>query len=114
MPDRLFSGPTIELANNNKLSFVTLMPQTKAKLSAIAYDQKLREQGNEPPLLLEKNSATDKNLNQWFGRSTMVTHNYEVEVPNPDKEGKPIKQNRSLELRALIVESTSLTDLPLI
>jgi len=105
---KFFAGPTIELANKYNLSFVTLMPETKAKQSAIAYDQKLRNEGNEPPLLLEHSLATDEGPNQWSGRSTIVTHNYQVEVPSLDKEGTTVKQQRSVEVRALIIESSSL------
>ena len=107
---KFFAGPTIELANEYKLLFLTLMPETKAKQTAIAYDQKLRDEGNEPPLLLEKSSASGEGKKQWWGRSTIVTHNYQVEAPNPDKEGKFLKEQRSVEVRALIIESSTLRE----
>lgn len=107
---KFFAGPTIELANENKLLFLTLMPETKAKQTAIRYDQKLRDEGNEPALLLEKSNDSGEGKKQWWGRSTIVTHNYQVEAPDPDKEGKFLKEQRSVEVRALIIESSSLRE----
>ncbi|GFO96849.1 IS4 family transposase [groundwater metagenome] len=89
---KFFAGPTLELAYQNDLKFVTLVPNTVG-----LRDELVREEGNFQ-LLLTKAGRKKGTFEEYRGYSVIRPYVYEIE----DKT--KVERN----IRFLVVESTSL------
>jgi transposase len=89
---KFFGGPTIELAYQNSLSFVTLVPKT------IGLREELVKQNGDFQLLLTKEGRTKGTIEEYRGYSVIRPYVYEID------DGRKVERI----MRFLIVESTTL------
>lgn len=89
---KFFSGPTIELAYQNSLSFVTLVPKT------IGLRDELVKQNGDFQLLLTKEGRKKGTIEEYRGYSVIRPYVYEID------DGRKVERI----MRFLIVESTTL------
>jgi len=89
---KFFSGPTLDLAYQNNLSFVTLVPKT------VSLRNELVKENGDFKLLLTKEGRKKETFEEYKGYSVIKPYIYENE------KGEKVERT----MRFLVVESTSL------